>query len=256
MQGITVYYSAFSYGGVSFAVLEDRKFKNINEFGRDRAGDPLPLPRELLGPRQESFLRAWAGMHAGQPKVCLHQSPFACIQTDPNGNRRSDPDSNGAPRHGRRTAVTLLRDARAILLAGDQHIGTLIRHGIDTFTDGPIEFTPPSAGTAWQRWFEPAANLSHPRGPNTGDYTDGFGNKFRVLAVANSKVSYAEVERRQRNNSDVCDRRLKREGYGIVHVDKEARRYELECWPWHTNPRTPGAAQYPGWPVSVAFSHV
>src|SRR4051812_20258330 len=72
-QGITVYYAAFSYGGVSFAILEDRKFKNTNQFGRDPSGTPLPPPRQLLGGRQESFLAAWAKMHPGQPKVCFSQ---------------------------------------------------------------------------------------------------------------------------------------------------------------------------------------
>lgn len=34
-QGITVYYGAFRYGGVSFAVLEDRKFKTAPLQGED-----------------------------------------------------------------------------------------------------------------------------------------------------------------------------------------------------------------------------
>jgi len=29
-QGITVYYGAFRYGGVRFAILEDRKFKTAS----------------------------------------------------------------------------------------------------------------------------------------------------------------------------------------------------------------------------------
>jgi alkaline phosphatase D len=252
-RGITVYFAAFSYGGVSFALIEDRKFKNTNEFGRDPSGHRLPPPRQLLGARQEKLLDAWARMHRGQPKVCLTQSPFACIQTDPAGRRVADPDTNGSPVPARRRALKLLRAANALIVSGDQHCGTLVRHGIDTFEDGPIDFTPPAVGTAWQRWFEPDPPLPHARGPHTGDYTDGFGNKFRVLAVANPKVSYAEVHKVHPGSNDVGDRGLKREGYGIVRIDKAAKHYILECWPWHTDPTAPNAHQYPGWPFTVRF---
>lgn len=254
-QGINVHYTAFSYGGVSFALLEDRKFKNTNEFGIDRAGNPLVPPRELLGSRQESLLAAWARMFPGQPKVCLTQSPYACVQTTPDGLPVADPDSNGGPVVARRRALKLLRTAKALMLSGDQHCGTLVRHGIDTYTDGPINFTPPAAGSAYQRWFSPASPLPNSRGEDTGDWTDGFGNRFRVLAVANPKISYADVYSAQRGNL-VGDRSLKREGYGIVHVDKAAKVFRLECWPWATDPTTPDATQFAGWPYTVSFATV
>jgi alkaline phosphatase D len=253
LQGISVYYAAFSYGGVSFALLEDRKFKNTNQFGKDPSGRPLPAPRQLLGARQERFLAAWAKMHPGQPKVCLTQTPYACIQTDPAGLPTADPDSNGSPVPARRRALKLLRSAHALILSGDQHLGTLVRQGIDTHTDGPMDFTPPAGGTSWQRWFEPATRLPNARGRNTGDFTDGFGNKFRVLATVNPKISHAEVHRIQPGANDVGDRNLKREGYGIVHINKTAKSFRLECWPWDIDPTAPGAAQYAGWPVTVSF---
>jgi alkaline phosphatase D len=254
IQGITVYYAAFSYGGVSFAVLEDRKFKNTNQTNTDPAGNPLPLPRELLGPRQENFLHAWAGMHPGQPKVCLTQTVFACVSTNPSGLAQADPDSNGSPAAARRTALTLLKNARALVLSGDQHVATLVRHGITSTTDGPLQFTAPAAGTAWQRWFTPAIPLPNSNGPNTGDFSDGFGNEFRVLAVANPKISFAEVRAAQPAGNQVGDRDLKREGYGIARIDKADSRYLLECWPWQTDPTGPGAAQFDGWPYNLPFN--
>ena len=253
LQGISVYYAAFSYGGVSFAILEDRKFKNTNAFGTNPDGSPLPEPRDLLGARQEAFLGAWAGMHPGQPKVCLTQTVFACVQTSQSGGPLMDADSNGAPVPARRTAVGLLKDAHALVLSGDQHLGTLVRHGINTFVDGPVQFTAPAAGTAWQRWFEPAAPLPNPRGDNTGDFTDGFGNMFRVLAVANPKVTFAQVRAVQAHNG-VGDRHLKSEGYGMARIDKAASAFRLESWPWQTDPTAPGASQYAGWPYVFSFS--
>ena len=252
LQGISVYYSAFSYGGVSFALLEDRKFKNTNKTGTE-GGAPLPQPRELLGERQESFLSAWAGMHRGQPKVCLTQTLFACVQTGPDGEPQADPDSNGAPVTGRRAALELLSQARALVLSGDQHLGSLVRHGLDGYTDGPLQFTAPAAGTAFQRWFEPARALPNATCPHTGDFQDGFGNRFRVLAVANAKVTAQQVAAVQAKPY-VGDRALKSEGYGLVEVDKAAQVHRLHCWPWQHGPVAPGPGEYEGWPYVLPFA--
>jgi alkaline phosphatase D len=253
LQGITVYYGAFSYGGVSFAMLEDRKFKNNNKTGTNPDGTPLQPPRDLLGARQESFLQAWASMHPGQPKVCLTQTAYACVQTSLSGGPMKNADSDGTPVPARRTAVSLVKAAHALLLSGDQHLGSLIRHGIDTYIDGPVQFTAPAAGSSWQRWFEPANALPNSRGPNTGDFSDGYGNKFRVLAVANPNVTFAQV-RSVQNVNDVGDRAVKSEGYGIVRVDKDANRFHLECWPWATDPTVQGASQYAEWPYDLPFA--
>jgi alkaline phosphatase D len=51
----------------------------------------------------------------------------------------------------------------------------------------------------------------------------------------------------------VGDRNLKREGYGILRVDKAANVFRIESWPWQTDPTAPGAAQYNGWPYNLAF---
>ena len=167
LQGISVQYGAFSYGGVSFALLESRKWKDTNASGTD-GGVPLAPPRALLGARQEQFLQEWARMHPGQPKVCLTQTLLACLQTGPDGALLRDPDSGGAPAPARRRALELLQAAGALVLSGDQHLGSLVRHGLDTSTDGPVQFTVPAAGSAYQRWFQPPGPLPHAHGPWTG----------------------------------------------------------------------------------------
>ncbi|MEX2262581.1 MAG: alkaline phosphatase D family protein [Bryobacteraceae bacterium] len=242
-QGITVYYSSFRFGGISFAVLEDRKFKTAPPKGNE---SPHAV---LLGERQEKFLETWARERDGAiAKICLTQTAFACVQTDPQGAPRRDFDSNGYPKPGRDRAIRLLRDAKALLLAGDQHLASVVRHGIDTFTDGVVQFSGPGGGTSFQRWFEPAAPS-----PN-GNFTDGFGNKFRVLAVANPKVSFNDYRKyKGPTGQGLGDRSLKSEGYGIVHVDRKAREFVLECWSWDVDPKAAGAKQFPGWPVRVKF---
>ena len=257
LQGISVYYTAFAYGGVSFAVLEDRKFKNTDATDTDQNGNPLPPDTlVLLGPRQEAFLAAWKDMHPGFPKVCFTQTTWACLQTDEAGAPRRDFDSNGYPDTGRLRAVQLVGEAGAVILSGDQHLGAVIRHGVTDFTDGPVQFASPAGSSSFQRWFEPAESLPNGNGqPYTGDFTDGFGNKFRVLAVANPKVTFAEYRQYYPGTGQgLGDQTLKSEGYGIVRVDPQAAEFVLECWPWQVDPAQPGAQQFPGWPVRVPFS--
>lgn len=251
-RGITVYYGAFRYGGVDFAMLEDRKWKTSPVYGEDLdVHEP-----QLLGERQERFLAEWA-KRPGEAKVCLTQSVLGCVQTSPAGRLLLDFDSNGYPTPGRKRAVALLRDAGALILAGDQHLATLVRHGIDGYTDGPVQFAGPAGATQWQRWFEPARPLPNAAElPNTGEFEDAFGNRMRVLAVANPRLSFAEYRRHIRGRGQgLGDKQLKREGYGIVRVLRDERAYVLECWPDDARPAA-GGRQFPGWPYRLSFDNV
>jgi alkaline phosphatase D len=234
-QGIGVYYCSFDYGGVSFAVVEDRKFKVARPTPRRR--NPPPV---LLGARQERFLAQWA-QDQSKPKICVTQTVWACAHTTEAGAPAQDYDSNGYPKAGRDRALRLIKRAGALLLCGDQHLGTLIRHGLDTFTDGPVQFCAPSTGTSFQRWFEPAGRT------HTGDFTDSFGNKLRMLAVANPLVSFAAYRKVKARGNGLFDKTKKRDGFGIVRVDPKRRRFVIECWDDR------GSAQHPGWPYIVPF---
>jgi alkaline phosphatase D len=248
-NGIHVYYSAFQYGNIDFALIEDRKFKSP---------PPSVFPlgaqgTELLGERQEKFLAEWA-QTTDSPTICLTQTCFACAQTNPNGQPLWEYDTNGYPKVGRDRAIELLRRAGALVLSGDQHVATLIRHGIDSYTDGVVQFSGPAGGTTFQRWFEPDDPLPNGTGyPHTGDFTDAFGNDLRMLAVANPKISFQAYRNGQAQGQYIGDRQLKREGYGIVRVDHETEEYLLECWPWYVDPTQPNAMQYPGWPYRLTF---
>jgi alkaline phosphatase D len=127
--------------------------------------------------------------------------------------------------------------------------------GLDTFDDGPLFFAGPAAAAFWQRWFEGLNKLENQfnNDPNTGNFTDIFGNKMRVLAVANPKVTYDDFKQ-QTNNSwsnYLADRSLKSEGYGIVKVNHQAQQFEFECWEWNADPIN--GKQFPGWPYIHKF---
>jgi alkaline phosphatase D len=254
-RGIGVYYCSFRYGGVSFAVLEDRKFKTGDADGVDASGHPFPPSSlQLLGARQQAFLSSWASDAPGLPKVCFSQTLYGCLQTGPSGALLKDFDSNGYPPAARTAALRLLRQAKAIMVSGDQHLASTVRHGIDAATDGPVQMVAPAGGTSFQRWFERGALPNAQGTPNTGDVTDPFGNRMRVLAVANPNVTFARYRQGHATGQALGDRTLKRDGYGLLRVNRASSEFRLEAWGWNVDPLAPGSAPFAGWPVRVPFS--
>ncbi|WP_129640753.1 MULTISPECIES: alkaline phosphatase D family protein [Steroidobacteraceae] len=242
---IPVGYGEFVYGGVSFCLLEDRKFKSPP----DMSVAPASARGELLGPRQEEFLEYWSRTSTDLPKICLTASVWASAQTDHEGQPLLDYDSNGYPPDGRTRAVKLLARAKALVLTGDQHLALLARQGIEGHDDGPLFFAGPAAAAFWQRWFEGRGKLRNRRDddPDTGDFTDAFGNRMRILAAANPKIPHAEFQRRNRTwGKFLSDSRMKSEGYGLIRVDHRSRTARIECWPWDQDPHS--GRQFAGWP--------
>jgi len=281
-QDISVYYTNVEFGGVSFAVLGDRQFKSAprdlmpeaqiwNGWPRnpdwDAAKDGDHPDAVLLGDRQLAFMDHWArdwGSEAWM-KVLLSQTLFANVATIPvdhfdgsgipglpipppgeivTGYKKAmDHDSNGWPQTGRNKVVDVLRRARAFHVAGDQHLGSTVRYGKDTFQDAGYGFVVPSIANIWpRRWFPP--EVSPTRDPSkswyTGDHLDGFGNHMTVMAVANPVNSEIEP-------TALYDRTP---GYGIVRMNRTTRNVVLEAWPRWVDPSAPGAAPYADWPVA------
>ena len=139
LQGIGVYYCEMNYGGISFAVIEDRKFKSApkpllpnawiwNGWYQNPIFDPkieADVPEaKLLGDRQLEFLEKWAADWSGGTwmKVLLSQTLFSNVATLPKGSKSgavipdlallqageyadndwpvADMDSNGWPQSG------------------------------------------------------------------------------------------------------------------------------------------------------------
>jgi len=269
-QGIGVYYTAMTYGRVSFAILEDRKFKSgpmavfqhkshRPDWITDRASAlAADVPEaELLGDRQLAFLRDWvADWRGADAKMTISQTVLANAAThhgQPLHFLVADMDSNGWPQHGRREALDLIRRACALMLGGDQHLPTIIQHGIHQHHDAGFSFCVPAGATGYQRWWRPEeidemerTGPRHGDRPNTGQYADGFGNLLDVWAVANPPI-----ERNWTSRLDMGQK--KSAGFGVVRVDKKKGTFTLEAWPVGVDP-APNAAQYPGWPMSVTVS--
>lgn len=243
LQGIGTYYTSFKFGGVSFAVLEDRKFKT-----------PRSVPAEkgvLLGPRQEKFLAEWARDRDGVvAKVVVSQTTYSSVGTDDKGRITANVDTNGFPRPARDRAVALFRDAGALGIGGDQHLTTVVAHGLEGHDDGFVQFVVPAVGSTFQRWWSPVSPGADRRAgaaAYTGNFVDGFGNRFRVLAAASPAIT-----RREARGPILRDRRLTKTGYGLIRINKKARQFVLECWPGQADPAG-GDKQFPGWPIRVPF---
>lgn len=255
-RGIGVYYTALRVGRVGFAILEDRKFKSgpkgkIPQQGprpdhiSHPAYDPesIDLPGlELLGSRQEAFLREWGQDWRGvEMKAVLSQTGFggAAHLHGPKRERlHADLDSNGWPQAGRARALREIRRAFAVHVAGDQHLATLTRHGIDDWDDACWSFVVPAVvNDYYGRWWHPQEEpLDHDPAnplPWTGRYYDGFRNRLSIRAYANP-------------DSDANGA-----GYGVVRFDVENRTTTFECRPRSADLTREGATQFPGWPVTV-----
>ena len=253
-QGIPVYYTHLNWGNVDFAILEDRKFKSgpngkIPQQGprpdhiRNPEYDPASIDVEglvLLGERQLQFLETWAAkQQEGVQKVVLSQTGFcggAHIHGQLDNRLHADLDSNGWPQTGRNKALRLIQKANAIHVAGDQHIATLIQHGIDRFQDGPWAFVVPAiVNDYYSRWWwpedeQPGVN-NNSLLPWTGNYLDGFNNKITMHAYANPDASSNGA------------------GYGLVKIGSTA--ITFECWPRFEDVTHPGAQQFKGWPYTL-----
>lgn len=263
-RGIGVYFTSYTVGGVNFAILEDRKFKSgpggkIPQMGprpdhiNDPAYDPktIDLPGlQLLGERQEKFLRSWAQDWTGaEMKAVLSQTAFSGAVHLHGAQRNrlfADLDSNGWPQTKRNLALEEIRRAWAVHLCGDQHLGVTVKNGINEFGDGPYSFTNPAiVNTIYGRWWHPLEEKAGPNAvpgsplPWTGDYKDGLGNRITMLAYANP--------------TDVRDEKQRADGYGIARFNKQKRTITFEAWPRYVDVKQGDQGQFPGWPITVAM---
>jgi hypothetical protein len=258
-QDIQVYYTSYPLGAVDLAIIEDRKFKSgpmgkIPQQGprpdhiRNPDYDPESVNVEgldLLGERQLAFLDHWSANPAPGTKMraVLSQTGFcnaAHIHGQLDNRLHADMDSNGWPQDGRDAALRRIEAANAVHIAGDQHLATIIRHGIDDHGDGPWAFVVPAViNNYYSRWWWPADEQAgqDPRQgvdlPWLGDYRDGFNNPITVHAYA---------------NPDQADNGA---GFGFIRFRPASNQVTFECWPQTVDVTSDEAEQFVGWPMTV-----
>lgn len=284
-QGIGVYYTHWRYAGVSFAILEDRKFKSAplnilpasakvaNGFATDGAFDHRTHRdhpnAQLLGERQQQFLEEWASTLSADADfaVVLSQSPFAAAQTLPAGATHDnmvpclpipplgeyvtgdapspDMDTNAWPQNRRDEALRAIRRASAVHLAGDQHLGSVIQYGIDDHRDAGFAFTGPALNNIWPRRWWPTLPSNHKPLPGRATYTGDFEDAF-----GNRLTMFAAANPRQTGLEPAIIHN-RATGYGIVVFERTSGTVRIECWPRATDPATDPTGQYEGWPITI-----
>jgi hypothetical protein len=131
------------------------------------------------------------------------------------------------------------------MIGGDQHLGTVLQHGIDEWNDAPYSFAMPAIANYWTRWWKPdAPGNNHQKGAAlyTGEYLDGLNNKITVHAVANPTVPESDEGGKLKSRAA---------GYGIVRYNKPERTITFECWGRNVDITDPESEQYDGWPITV-----
>ena len=279
-QGIGVYYTDIHYAGVSFAVVEDRKFKSApapllpsaqvwNGWAQNPAFDPKTeadaTGAVLLGERQLNFLELWSADWSGGTwmKVLLSQSLFTNLATLPdsatsgsiipylpilrpgeyaeNEKMVSDMDSHGWPQSGRNRALRAMRKGFAVHLAGDQHLGSTVQYGIDEWGDAAFALCVPSVANFWpRRWYPPEPGAN--RNPDSPRYTGDYEDGFGNKMTVYAVSNPTNTGREPAALHDLAP------GYGIARFSRDAREIRLEAWPRWADPATTGSP-YAGWPV-------
>ncbi len=266
-QDISVYYGDMVYGNVSFAIIADRQFKSGPEHvetgdGRpdhvvDKDFDTSALDKPglvLLGDRQETFLKQWADDWRGhEMKVLLSQTVFSGVATHhgkSDGYLKGDLDSGAWPQTPRNNAIRIIRSGMPLHVNGDQHLTSLSQYGADEQRDGSWSFCTPAISAGYPRWWRPDdVDMAHKNRPahglpNTGEYTDGFGNLVYVYAVGNPEPGT------EKHRYDLAHQ--KGSGFGMITIDTDAKTYLLESFRFLID-ATDGKAsnQFDGWPVTI-----
>lgn len=282
-QEIGVYYCSLRWGGVSFAILEDRKWKSapkmklpaadiVNGFAMNRKWDSAAQSddpdAELLGQRQIDFLESWAADWSGGVwmKLAVSQTVFGCIHTEPSGiytdqvdpeeaippvgvyvegdHLVADYDSNAWPQHGRNAAIAKMRKAFAVHLSGDQHLGSTSHYGIEEFRDGVYGVCTPAISSIWpRRWWPPH------RGENPLPRKKNTGDYFD--AFGNRLTILATANPARYPGPGLEGLRYRVTGYSILHCNRATRQTTVTQWPRWVDPSAPSARPYDGWPIVI-----
>lgn len=280
-QGISVYFTDCNIGGLSIAILEDRKFKSApkalfpdadiyNGWPRDIYWNARYSSRsekaKLLGDRQFAFLEKWSSDWSDQAwmKVAVSQTLFANLATIPGdsltddvvpimpipdsgkyitGDRlATDFDSDGWPQAERDKAIKLLRKAFAIHVAGDQHLGSTVQYGTDKFRDAGFAIISPATGNIWPRhWFPSFPGYNRKEG--WPDNLGDFEDGFgnKITVFAVANPHISTIEPVRHNQYST--------GYSVITFNRQTREIGMANWPYYADPEKD--KPFPFWPVII-----
>lgn len=241
------------YGGVSFAILENRKFQTGPlSMSPDRR--KLGRGAHLLGEEQERFVKqcATTPRDAGvRVRIALSKTMFArpSTHTGETLHRNAFIDDSGTwPRAARDRVFQWLSQEHALSVHGDQHLGMAVSYGVYAHRDARFAFTVPGTANRYPRaWWPGVGNGERPKKWQkvTGLFVDDAGIPLEVLAVANPGARSGETDAwgSLRPEEIGYDRGS---GYGIVSIDERVRKVTLNLYRLGVS-----GEQFQGFPVTV-----
>jgi hypothetical protein len=282
-QDIGVYYTELLRGGVSFAILEDRKWKSAPKFAvptarivngwaqnpqYDAPTDGDVAGAQLLGPRQIDFLHHWARDWSGGAwiKAAVSQTIFANLATLPppadtdavtpslavlqpqeyaEGEVRvADHDSNGWPQTPRNEALRAIRRALAVHIAGDQHLGSTVQYGIDAWNDAGWALCVPAVSNLFpRRWYPPEPGRNRKPGAPR--------NMGEHLDGFGNKVTVHAVFNPKAVGIEPTALNHRAPGYAIIEFDRAMQTVTVANWPRWVDASHPNARPCEGWPIVI-----
>lgn len=280
-QGIGVYFTECNIGGLSLAILEDRKFKSApknmlpeadiaNGWVQNPSWDVKKRSRiesaVLLGERQLQFLEDWAGdwSFGTWMKAAVSQTLFSNVATLPASAKSdgvvpgleipdpgvyveedklvADFDSNGWPQVGRDKAIRLFRKAFATHIVGDQHLANTSQYGVEDWRDANYAIVSPATGNLFpRRWWPPFPGKN--RAPESPQYTGDFADGF------GNKVTVFAIANPQKTTIHPPRHHELATGYSVIIFDKSSRNIQMENWPYWADPEKD--QPFPGWPIRI-----
>ena len=280
-QGIGVYFTECNVGGLSIAILEDRKFKSaprnmfpeadiVNGWVQNPVWDVKRKSRiddaVLLGERQIKFLDDWAGDWSNQTwmKAAVSQTLFSNLATLPESAKSDgvvpgldipdtgtyvegdklvvDFDSNGWPQIGRNRAIRRFRKAFATHIVGDQHLANTSQYGVEDWRDSNYVIVSPATGNLFpRRWWPPVPGKNRKAG--SPKYTGDFADGF------GNKVTVYAIANPQNTTIHPVRHHELATGYSVITFSKNSRDIELANWPYWADPAKDNP--FLGWPIHI-----
>jgi alkaline phosphatase D len=129
-------------------------------------------------------------------------------------------DSGAWPKAARNRAVRILGDCNAFAIHGDQHLGVLLRQGVDDFDDAGYALMVPGTANGFPRAWWPGVernDLPQPGQDYTGNFRDDAGHPIHVLAVGNPEPGSNTLPK---TTDPMQIGYRKGSGYAMVEFDK------------------------------------
>ncbi len=280
-DNVPVCFGGLVWGGIGFAILEDRKFKSapadflpdadiLNGWPQNPKWSSAThgdVPgTSLLGEQQEAFLAEWVKDWDGVdmkaavsatifcnvatlPKEAMSDAVTGGLPVQPEGGYAAgektvqDHDSNGWPQTPRNRALKLLRAAQAVHIAGDQHLGSTVQYGIDDWNDAPFGICTPAISNLFpRRWFPPQDGRN--RKPGQARNLGEFLDGFGNRMTVHAVANPYQTGHKPANLFDRVT------GFGVVELDKRSRTITLVNYPRWAD-LAEGGKPYPGWPIVI-----